>query len=124
MPFPEAQRVIYDAHPIEEVICQLRFPTILRIEGESPFQFQERIRDSYPLYKPKPAVKLMEGIPKELASFFGKELSLGNTPSGHEFISQDEKWTLSLTKDFLTLQCSKSFLESFPPTVIAALKSQ
>jgi len=32
MPFPEVKRVIYEHNPLDKVICQLRFPPILRIE--------------------------------------------------------------------------------------------
>lgn len=50
MPFPESKRVFYVKNPLAEVICQLRFPAILRIGAESPHEFQERIRDHLPLF--------------------------------------------------------------------------
>jgi len=33
------------------VVCQLRFPRILKINEKQPADFQERIRDKYPLYQ-------------------------------------------------------------------------
>ncbi len=50
MPFPEVQRVIYRKNPLEQVICQFRFPAILRIDTETPADFQERIRNDFPQF--------------------------------------------------------------------------
>ena len=47
MAFPEVERVIYERNPLDEVICQLRFPAILKID-EPPIAFQEQIRTRYP----------------------------------------------------------------------------
>lgn len=105
MAFPDAERVIYEKNPLEEVICQLRFPPVLKIETEPPAQFQERIRSDYPFYKSKPAVKLPAGLPAELAALLPKDLPFGTGQTAHEFGSRDERWTLSLTRDFLALTC-------------------
>jgi uncharacterized protein (TIGR04255 family) len=105
MAFPDAKRVIYDKNPLEEVICQLRFPPILKIDTESPSGFQERIRTDYPFYKAKPGLRLPAGIPGELASMIASELPHGHGLAAHEFTSRDEKWTLSLTREFLALTC-------------------
>jgi uncharacterized protein (TIGR04255 family) len=35
--------------PLSEVICQVRFPSIFRILTENPVDFQERIRDRFPV---------------------------------------------------------------------------
>lgn len=107
MPFPDAERVIYEKNPLEEVICQLRFPPILRIDTESPSGFQERIRADYPFYKAKPALKLPAGIPAELAALIATDLPFGHGQAAHEFTSRDEKWTLSLTREFVALTCRR-----------------
>jgi uncharacterized protein (TIGR04255 family) len=105
MAFPDAERVIYENNPLEEVICQLRFPPVLKIDTEPPVEFQERIRSDYPFYKSRPAVKLPAGLPTELAALLAKDLPLGAGQTAHEFGSQDERWTLSLTRDFIALTC-------------------
>lgn len=46
--FPQAREVPLDAPPLDEVICQVRFPPILRIATEEPAEFQELIRGRYP----------------------------------------------------------------------------
>ncbi len=105
MAFPDVARVVYDNNPLEEVICQLRFPPILKIDVETPAVFQERIRGAYPFYKTKPAVKLPAGLPPELAAVIAKELPLAGGQTAHEFTSRDEKWILSLTREFIALTC-------------------
>jgi uncharacterized protein (TIGR04255 family) len=101
MAFPEVSRVIYKKSPSEEVICQVRFPAILKIDTEPPATFQEHIRSDYPFYKNRPALKLAEGMPPEVA---GMLAPLGGQMA-HHFTSQDEKWTVALTRDFLALTC-------------------
>ena len=51
MPFPESKRVVYQQNPLVEVICQIRFPTILQIGSEEPTAFQNSVRAEYPLYE-------------------------------------------------------------------------
>ena len=38
-------RTHYAKAPVHEVICQLRFPTILSLNQADPAEFQDRIRD-------------------------------------------------------------------------------
>jgi uncharacterized protein (TIGR04255 family) len=92
--FPESPRVIYDKNPLEEVICQLRFPPILRVE-ESVATFQEVVRKEYPLFKEKGSEQV--NIPEQIAHL----VRIGN-PS-FEFTSDDGMWTLVLTRDFIAL---------------------
>ncbi len=104
MTFPRKPRVIYQKKPLAQVICQLRFPTILRIETELPAVFQDRIRSKYPLYVEKPNVGL---IPPDIAEKFPAQilglLQTNKTINAYEFSSSDQKWILSLTRDFLAL---------------------
>jgi uncharacterized protein (TIGR04255 family) len=65
--FPEAPRVIFRKKPSEEVICQLRFPTILRISAEPPATFQERIRLHYPTFQEKPSIEFFAPLAPEMA---------------------------------------------------------
>lgn len=46
--FPEVSDIHLKNAPLREVICQVRFPTILRIAHEEPVDFQERIRGRFP----------------------------------------------------------------------------
>ena len=54
MPFPEtSQKIIYKKNPLDRVICQLRFPPILKIDTELPDKFQESIRNDFPEFQEK-----------------------------------------------------------------------
>jgi len=109
MPFPDSRRVIYQKNPLEQVICQLRFPPILRIDAEAPARFQEAIRQEFPLFEEK-----FEGsvdIPSEVAEQLPAEFLRLPGISGMErrsfqFRTLDEQWTLSLTRDFIALSTS------------------
>ena len=56
MPFPKSKRVQYRLSPIRTVVCQLRFPTILRVEALQPVDFQEEIRRAFPLFQEKSSI--------------------------------------------------------------------
>lgn len=101
MLFPAVERAIYGKMPSEEVICQLRFPTLLRIESEKPAQFQEQIRTHYPLLKEKKTDQLP--IPEEIRKMMGLEFHVGTGKRVFEFLSEDELWTVSLSSDALSL---------------------
>jgi uncharacterized protein (TIGR04255 family) len=47
--FPRIPDVRLANSPLAEVICQVRFPTILRIAKQSPSDFQELVRHRFPL---------------------------------------------------------------------------
>lgn len=89
--FCNDDRVIYAKAPIIEVICQLRFPTILKIENQAPYEFQELIRADYPTYSVKEERTPAPG---------------GTQPTvtkNHQFVSLDNGWKVNLTRDFVSL---------------------
>ena len=106
MAFPEMPRVLYELNPLDEVICQLRFPPVLRIETEVPSLFQERIRAIFPFYEAKPSLKLPPGLPADVVSSLVQGTPLGLGPT-HEFSSVDKQWVVSLTREFLALTCRR-----------------
>jgi uncharacterized protein (TIGR04255 family) len=101
MLFPDVPRVIYEVNPLEEVICQLRFLPVLKIDTEPPAGFQEEIRAEYPLYESKSPLRLPAGLPSSLVQMI---LPLGGQKL-HEFTSQDRTWSVSLGREFLALTC-------------------
>ncbi|NQW24262.1 MAG: TIGR04255 family protein [SAR202 cluster bacterium] len=106
MPFPTTERETYDQNPLQEVICQLRFPTILEISSQIPDQFQNAVRHKYPLYrKVDPSVaELPSNVPKEIADLVSS-LPLVRTTriQEHRFLTEDEQSLISLNQDFLAL---------------------
>lgn len=114
MLFPDSPRVFYKRNTLESVICQLRFPPILRIESDLPADFQDRIRDRFAFYRKAGEVELPAGVPPQLAKLIVSDVSDVN----HEFVSEQQNWVLNLTKEFVALtarsyQTWEAFKECF-----------
>jgi len=112
MTFPPVARVVYEKNPLEAVICQLRFPPILRIGAEEPARYQERIRDRYPLLRERPtfdigaALPEILSLPPEVAKLLNTELVQALPLGGqtvYDFLTADEVWTITLARDFLAV---------------------
>jgi len=110
MPFPEAPKVIYKRNPLVQVICQLRFPPILRIDTEAPAGFQECIRRDFPEFEEKEETRLGLSLPQRIQKDMAAELLREVIPSrtkNYEFASQDRVWRVNLTRSFIALSTSK-----------------
>ena len=104
-PFPISPRVIYAANPLVEVICQLRFPAILRIDSELPVAFQERIRAQYPDLRERTdgIPELPGGVPRQIADLLRSSFAARKRAVGYDFVSPDGLWTVGLTREFLSV---------------------
>lgn len=104
-PFPEFSRVIYQRNPLVEVVCQLRFSPILRIDTDPPAEFQDRIRSAFPLLKERSEemLQLPVGLPPQIANFFRAPLTKQRPEAAYDFASEDERWTIQLTHDYVAL---------------------
>ena len=90
------------------VICQLRFNPILRIDAETPADFQERIRQEFPLFREKTMTSdLASNLPESLQNLIRASAVQKQKRQAYDFISEDETWTLGLTREFLALSTSK-----------------
>lgn len=123
MAFPDSERVLYAKNPLKQVICQLTFPAILRLDSESPFNFQEAIIRPFPNLSEEHGtdIKFMmpvvpaEGSPPNL-KFQGKKV--------YKFTSDDGKWYVTLTRDSLALSTTEyrswvDFQERFDESINA-----
>ena len=91
MLFSDRPRTHYPNAPVHEVICQLRFPTILTINNVEPADFQESIRDTFPQYARRQDVPRIPPLPQGAAA-------APPTPvTNYHFISADNHWKLNLT---------------------------
>ena len=121
MLFSEHPRAHYRKSPLREVICQLRFPTILSINQTEPAAFQELIRGQFPQYarrqdQPAPRVTGL-GTPNPKV----EQLPPVNN---YHFLSEDTRWKLNLTQEFLALSTlSYPGWESFARVLDQALAS-
>jgi uncharacterized protein (TIGR04255 family) len=102
MPFPDSPRLLFGKNPLEEVVCQVRFPPILRIEADATAiaAFQESVRQVFPLYR-RTVMPIPMGL--NLPAPVLQAMGGGAASSAHEFWSADETWQVSLTRDFLAL---------------------
>lgn len=105
-PLPDSPRIVYSRNPLVEVVCQLRFPPILRITSDLPADFQDRIRSEYPLLSEKfPEIDVPAEAPPALAKVLRGNLR--RQLIGYDFKSEDGNWTVGLTREFIALSTSK-----------------
>ena len=100
MLFSDRPRTHYQNAPVHEVICQLRFPTILSINTTEPADFQEEIRADFPQY-----ARRQEVAAPRVSGLGGPNPKLEQQPpiSNYNFLSADGRWKINLTKDFIAL---------------------
>src|SRR5262245_44699599 len=99
-PFPESPRVLYSKNPLEEVICQLRFPPILAIVSAQPAEFQNGIREHYPFYAAEEGGPQLPGALAELLStlaFPSSQITV------HRFDSEDYAKSVHLSRDYVAV---------------------
>jgi uncharacterized protein (TIGR04255 family) len=111
--FPDYPHCVYRNAPLSQVVAQLRFPPILRIESGPPADFQDRVRREFPFLERGPVPGSLpivtsqpigfpiggQQIPAEVMQF----LAAGSTETTYRFITEDRKTTLSLTPQTLSL---------------------
>lgn len=90
MPMSDNKRkFVYEKNTLVEVICQLRFPTILSIETSQPAEFQDAIREEFPRY-----VVNTERIPSPQGVTEVKN---------HAFISADGRYKINISQNFVSI---------------------
>lgn len=101
--FSDESHCIYRANPLAEVICQLRFPEILKINTSLPADFQEQIRESFPRYS------VRQEAPAPRISGTPGSMTLENQPTtpNYQFLSEDGVWRVNLTDRFISLACTR-----------------
>ncbi len=92
--FSKEPRCRYGQPQLAEVICQLRFPEILTIQANTPADFQDAIRDSFPVYLRRQEIPASALLKKEPVI-------------NHQFATPDGIWRVNLTSKFISLTCSR-----------------
>jgi uncharacterized protein (TIGR04255 family) len=125
VPFPPIERVIYNKKPLDTVICQVRFPSILKIDTEIPSGFQERVRSEYSNLSETPPVILdfQVGNQQNIPSEELRQL-LKTEGKNYEFASEDNKWKVNLTRNFVSLS-TKDYVkwEGFRERLVSILSA-
>ena len=99
MLFAPYEREHYARSPLAEVICQLRFPTILSIGANEPAAFQEQVRHDFPRY----AVRQEQLPPRVVKRGNSAALEPQKPIPNYNFVSEDGRWKLNLTQNFIAL---------------------
>jgi len=95
--FPEKEDVRLERPPLKEVICQVRFPIILRVASEQPVEFQERIRGYFP------QMQIEQGVLVEVEPLGTSAPSIKPQRRIYRFKSPDGRTLASLAPDFYAL---------------------
>lgn len=93
---PDYEQVVLQGSPLEEVVCQLRFPQILKISASPPAEFQELVR------KQLPTLEQERGIQIGMAG--GEPILAATNEPAWQFGSTDQQWTATLTSQFIALK--------------------
>lgn len=99
MLFSDRPRTHYNNAPVHEVICQLRFPTILSINNHEPADFQEEIREDFPMYLRRQDVQ----PPRVINDGNGPKVEQQPPITNYHFISEDSRWKINLSQGFISL---------------------
>jgi len=119
--FPASERVILERNPLIEVVCQLRFPPILKVDAELPALFQEAIRSKYPFYGGEPETSMPVDVPPQVRELLSAKSS---TKLLHRFTSQDGQRRVTLARDYVALETSAySRWEEFEPALVEIVDS-
>lgn len=100
--FPPADRVLYARSPLTQVICQIRFPSILRIESQAPADFQDRIRGVFPVFEQIQGPGGQQ-IPPQIIQMLG----LQGSGTSYNFKTENDAYMVSLAGNFISLTCNK-----------------
>lgn len=94
------KRVIYEKNPLADVSCHFLFPPILKIETEIPADFQESLREQFPLYERQVESEVSE----RLAASLPRDISTKLSSTTHYFQTAEEDCTVVLDRHSLTIK--------------------
>lgn len=100
--FSDRPRCIYANPQLADVVCQLRFPTILTINAEEPAAFQEGIRAQFPRYSVSNAPR-----PVRVTNLPGQPPRVEQEPAVkiYRFTTEDGASRIELSRDTISLAC-------------------
>lgn len=101
-PFDVQPRVKYATNPLVEVVCQFRFPKLLRLDADLPANFQDKIKSDFPL--------LRENIGHEIVIQASEESGVKSSSNqvsakSFDFMSDDNVWQIGLSSSSISLSC-------------------
>lgn len=105
MPFPPVPRVVYRRAPLAQVICQLRFPAILRIDTEPPAGFQDRVRAEFPNFTETNEIRIPVPMPTgdQIPADVIRQALQSSFTKNYALSSIDGSWRINLARNFIAL---------------------
>ena len=102
--FSQSERCIYRKNQLAEVVCQLRFPTILSIGAREPVDFQDSIRQIFPRY-----IQRQDQLPPKMVQVPGQQprFEAQKPVVNHQFMTADGNYRINLSQNFIALTCGK-----------------
>lgn len=102
--FSQEERCIYRNNQLVEVVCQLRFPTILAVGAREPVDFQDAVRQVFPRYD-----RRQEQLPPKVVNTPGQppKVEPQKPLVNHQFVTADGRYRVNLTQNFISLSCSR-----------------
>jgi len=105
MPFPQAERVIYNKNPLQQVICQLKYNPILTIDSNLPADFQDRIRYEFPFYEETSSLHVQ--VPESKIQI-NQAIDINPIKiKTYVFMNEDKSWRIDLSRETLLLSTKK-----------------
>ena len=100
--FSQEERCVYKNNQLLEVICQLRFPTILSISAKDPADFQDAIRQVFPRYQLR-----QDALPPKMVQIPGQppKVEPQKPVPNHQFMTADGSYRINLAQNFISLSC-------------------
>lgn len=127
MALPTSKRVVFRRNPLFGVSAQVRFNPILRIQVETPAEFQEANRSQFAGYQVvnPAAIAIPSAVPAEVQAAMRNSLQSSLNISferAHRFESGDGNWTIQLSQGSMTMSCKvyprwEEFRERFRPVL-------
>lgn len=95
--FPDYGEIPLENPPIKEVVCQVRFPPILRIAKDQPIEFQEQVRSQFP------NLEFGQEILVQLSPFSTSPTPTASGPRLYHFKTLDDAYVATLAPNFFAL---------------------
>lgn len=96
--FIEHEDIHLDNAPLSEVICQIRFPPLLRLINQQPAEFQEHVREKFP------KISIEQPVIVGPLDKFGTAPQAHISPKVFHFANKTNTCAVSLAPDFLALR--------------------
>lgn len=99
------QRVIYEKNPLIEVIIQFRYPKILELNTKDPVDFQNAIKNEYPIYQLslENQQEITFAVNQNIAEVPFPSIIQKQPLKNHTFISSNGTYKVDLTNEFISL---------------------